>query len=66
MAPTIEDIQNRLNTLYCTDPKEYMEHLNMLKGIGYRIFRNSKGKHKVEMDMATAFGGVFDNIFNPR
>lgn len=64
MAPTIEDIQNTLNRLYWSDPERYMEHLNMVKGLGYRIFRNSKGQHKVQVDMSTAFGGIFNQIFN--
>lgn len=63
MAPTIEDIEKRLNHLYQTNPKEYIEHLNMIKGLGYKIYRNPKGIHKVKMDWSSAFGGVFTNIF---
>ena len=66
MPPTIEDIQNRLDSLYWTNSKEYMEHLNLVKGLGYRVFRNSKGRHRVKMDMSNAFGGLFDNIFNQK
>ena len=64
MPPTIEQIQNDLNRLYFTDPERYMERLDTIKGIGYKVLRNSKGQHRVEMDMSTAFGGVFDKIFN--
>ena len=65
MPPTIEDLQNDLNKLYFTDPDRYMERLNVIKGIGYKVLRNSQGKHRVQMDMSTAFGGVFNKIFNP-
>ena len=66
MPPTIEDIQNRLNLLYRSGEgsKEYQEHLEMIKGMGYKVLRNSKGQHKVQVDMSSAFGGVFDGIFN--
>jgi hypothetical protein len=66
MPPTIEEIQNRLNKLYWTDSVKYMEHLNMIKGMGYKVYRNPKGIHKVEMDMSTAFGGIFNEIFNSK
>ena len=63
MAPTINEIEARLNRLYWTDNKAYVEHLNMVKGMGYKVFRNSKGTHKVQMDMSSAFGGLFSDIF---
>ena len=65
MPPTIEQIESDLNKLYFTDPDRYMERLNTIKGIGYKVLRNSQGKHRVQMDMSTAFGGVFNKIFNP-
>ena len=66
MPPTIEDIQNRLNLLFRSgeNSKDYQEHLEMIKGMGYKVFRNSTGQHRVQMDMSSAFGGVFDQIFN--
>ena len=66
MPPTINDIQNRLNHLYQNgeDSKEYQEHLSMIKGMGYKVLRNSAGQHRVQMDMSSAFRGVFDKIFN--
>ena len=64
MPPTIEQIQNDLNRLYLSDPVQYKERLETIKGIGYKVFRNSKGQHRVQMDMSSAFGGVFDKIFN--
>ena len=64
MPPTIEDIQNDLNRLYWTDPDRYKERLETIKGVGYKVFRNSAGQHKVQADMSTAFGGIFNNIFS--
>ena len=64
MPPTIEQIQNDLNRLYLSDPVQYKERLETIKGIGYKVFRNSKGQHRVQMNMSSAFGGVFDKIFN--
>ena len=64
MPPTIEQIQNDLNRLYLSNPVQYKERLETIKGIGYKVFRNSKGQHRVQMDMSSAFGGVFDKIFN--
>ena len=64
MPPTIEQIQNDLNRLYLSNPVQYKERLETIKGIGYKVFRNSKGQHRVQMNMSSAFGGVFDKIFN--
>ena len=64
--PTIEDIAKRLNKLYIENPDGYQEHLTMVKGLGYRVFRNSTGKHKLEINpnhLNEAFGGIFGDIF---
>jgi len=63
MAPNIKDMENRLNTLYWTDSEKYMELLDVIKGMGFKIYRNSKGKHRVQMDMSNAFGGIFKDFF---
>ena len=63
MAPNIKDMENRLNTLYWTDSKKYMELLDVIKGMGYKVYRNPKGKHRVQMDMSNAFGGIFKDFF---
>lgn len=66
MVPTIVDIQNKLNSLYFTDRDRYLEHIEMFKGMGYRIFRNPAGNHKIQMDnsyLDEAFGGIFKDIF---
>ena len=48
-APTIEDIQNTLTRLYQSSPLKYQEYLHTIKGIGYKVWRNSKGEHKVSL-----------------
>lgn len=47
LAPNIKDMENRLNTLYWTDSEKYMELLDVIKGMGFKIYRNSNGKHRV-------------------
>ena len=62
MMPTDEEIVNKLNNLYATDKEEYEKHVETLKGVGYRIFRNSDGKHKVGYNNSyfqEMFGGAF-------
>ena len=63
VAPNIKDMENRLNTLYWTDSEKYMELLDVIKGMGFKIYRNSNGKHRVQMDMSNAFGGIFKDFF---
>ena len=64
--PSIEEIEARLNSLYFKNPKEYTEHVEMFKGMGFKVFRNSFGKHKVQSNpnfINEAFGGIFKDIF---
>lgn len=64
--PSIEEIEARLNSLYFRNPKEYKEQVEMFKGMGFKVLRNSSGKHKVQSNpnfIYEAFGGVFGNIF---
>ena len=64
--PTIEDIQNDLNQKYLNQPEEYLKRVETLKGVGYRIFRNNKGQHKVEYNnkyFSEIFGGAFGGLF---
>ena len=63
-------ISKELNRLYAEDRDKYQTECTDLKRMGYRIFRNSEGLHKVEepikeqdMDIYSAFGGVFGDIF---
>jgi hypothetical protein len=44
-----KDYEDALNKLYWTDAKEYMRTLNDVKSKGYRVLRNEKGKHKVQV-----------------
>lgn len=66
-VPDIKTIEEDLNRRYFQDPKEYLERVETLKGVGYKIFRNSKGQHKVEYNneyFKEMFGGTFGGFFN--
>ena len=63
-----------LDRLYEFEIDKYVEECNQLKRIGYKIYRNDDGKHKVveparpndmfgDNDIYNAFGGIFGNIF---
>ena len=41
--------EERLNKLYWTDAKEYLRTLDDVKNKGYKVLRNSKGKHKIQI-----------------
>ena len=61
-----EDIQNDLDKRYMGDSEDYYERIKMLKSMGYKIFRNSSGKHRVEMNpnyIYEVFDGIFGDIF---
>ena len=65
--PTNEEIVQRLNHLYMTNADEYKKQVETLKGVGYRIFRNDKGQHKVDYNnnyFNEVFGGVFGGLFS--
>lgn len=57
------EIIKNLNELYVSDPQKYSDYLRNVKDEGYKVFRNSAGKHKVELDIYSAFGGIFGDIF---
>ena len=40
-------IEDELDRLYKYEIDKYAEECNILKSIGYRIFRNPDGKHRV-------------------
>lgn len=64
--PTNEEIQNDLNQKYLNQPEEYLKRVEVLKGVGYRILRNSKGQHKVTYNnkyFSEIFGGAFGGLF---
>ena len=44
-----KEYSDTLDKLYFTDPLRYLKYLNELKSKGYKVLRNSKGKHKVEV-----------------
>lgn len=60
--PTNEEIQNDLNQKYLNQPEEYLKRVEVLKGVGYKILRNSKGQHRVEYNNSY-FNEMFDGAF---
>ena len=68
-----EVVVEELNRLYKTDPAKHAKECSTLKKLGYRIFINENGEHKVidppkkqETNIFgnTEFGYIFNNIFN--
>lgn len=65
-VPDIKTIEEDLNRRYIQDQKEYAKRVETLKGVGYKIFRNSKGQHRVEYNndyFNEMFGGAFGDFF---
>lgn len=61
-------IADGLDKFYLTDSSKYETEVAVLKKIGYKIYRNPDGKHKVikpmkQDDIYSAFGGIFGDIF---
>ena len=47
-TPTVEEHSTELDNLWKSyDLEKYWKKVNVLKTFGYRILRNSSGKHKV-------------------
>ena len=67
MPPSNDEIVKKLNILYRGNQDEYLKHIETLKGVGYRVFRNEKGEHKVTYNnqyLNEMFGGIFGGLFN--
>lgn len=72
----IDIIERELNRLYATDLGKYKEECDDWKSKGYKIYRDTKGRHKVvepikkqAMDKiynatGSDFGDIFNGIFN--
>lgn len=58
-----DKLVEELNRLYFSDPERYIERLTSIKDAGYKVFRNSAGKHKVTFDIYDSFSGIFGDIF---
>lgn len=68
-----EVIERELNRLYITDKDKYKEECDDWKSKGYKIYRDTKGRHMIvepvkEQDDYSAiygkeFGDIFGNIF---
>ncbi len=71
----VQAIEEELNRLYQYEIDKYVNECNIFKKAGFRIYRNSKGIHKVvppakktkepfnKVDFNEAFGGIFGDIF---
>ncbi len=61
----IDHLKTMLDALYADKNSNYYERLQFAKDLGYKVFRNSEGKHLVEDNsdyLKEAFGGIFRNI----
>lgn len=68
-----EVIEQELNRLYITDKDKYKEECDDWKSKGYKIYRDTKGRHMIvepvkDQDDYSAiygkeFGDIFGNIF---
>lgn len=61
---TTSEIANYLDSLLAVNSSRYLSELNRIKQNGYRVFRNSQGKHKVQTDVNSMFGNIFGGLFN--
>ena len=64
--PSTEEIKEDFEKKYFSNPEEYLKRVETLKGVGYKILRNSKGQHKVEYNnnyFNEIFGGAFGGLF---
>ena len=44
-----KEYEDELNRLYFIDPPRYLDLLNKVKHSGYKVMRNGKGQHRVEV-----------------
>ena len=61
---TLEEIASYLDQLLATQPLKYPNELAAIKNKGYKVLRNSQGKHRVQLSMEShdlfkMFGGMF-------
>ena len=44
---------------------KYEDELNTIKAMGFKVYRNSEGKHKVVQNSSNSgdFGDIFNNMF---
>ena len=73
----VEVIVSELDRLYEFEIDKYVNECNDLKRMGYKIYRNNEGRHKViepqkmssnfgNNDIFNAFGGIFGEIFGKK
>ena len=62
----MKEIKDRLDDLYANRRSEYYDYLQTVKDTGHRVFRNSEGRHLVDINtdyMKEVYGGAFRKIF---
>ena len=57
------------NAYWAHDNKAYKEKVESVKAMGFRVFRDDNGNHKVQptgdsTSVYDAFGGIFGDIFS--
>ena len=55
----MNELEKRLNTEWWNKitfkANDYDNYLNLIKSFGYRVYRNSKGQHKVQRNNSKGF-----------
>lgn len=55
----MNELEKRLDTEWWNKitfkTNDYDNYLNLIKSIGYRVYRNSKGQHKVQFNNSKSF-----------
>lgn len=62
IAPTIETVEKKLDTLYETDISQYIELKKTVKDMGFKVYKNGANKHRIKQNenyLNEVFGGVF-------
>lgn len=52
------NLEQILDNFYQTDRVKYEEKLTIVKSMGYRVFRNSEGKHIIKYDLDDALNRI--------
>ena len=55
----MNELEKKLNTEWWNKitfkANDYDNYLNLLKSLGYKVYRNSKGQHKVQLNNSNVF-----------
>ena len=67
MELSMKKQEQDLNHLYKTDFSKYLQRLNEIKNMGFKVYRNSKGDHQIKENpnfIYEVYDGIFGKIFN--